>query len=314
MSKKILIIGSGIAGISSSLKLKSYGLEATIIDKGNFIGGRIGTREVKIKDKSYYFYHGAQFFNAKSDNFQKIIQNGVNKKYIKEYGSFSPPRYRGFESMRDFLMNLSQNLNITQNAKVTRLIPYIDKISAIDNKSSIWQTYDGVISTLPAPQNIDLMKEFPTLKKTLKTASYDACVALMFFFDKDPKNIPHFFDYYNKQGILSWMAAGSNLRFWTAHAKAAFSNKSLNKDRVLIKNKIFSEIQKIIYPFEENLKINFHSLQVWKYAKVTKVSSGPQIDPKFPIAIAGDFMEGPNVESAFISGEKAADLIFKRLQ
>ena len=80
MSKKILIIGSGIAGISSSLKLKSYGLEATIIDKGNFIGGRIGTREVIIKDKSYYFYHGAQFFNAKSDNFQKIIQNGVNKK------------------------------------------------------------------------------------------------------------------------------------------------------------------------------------------------------------------------------------------
>ena len=314
MSKKILIIGSGIAGIASSLKLKSYGLEVTIMDKGNFIGGRIGTREVKIEDNSHYFYHGAQFFNAKSNNFQKIIQNGVNKKYIKEYGSFSPPRYRGFETMRNFLLNLSQNLNIIQNAKVTYVIPYNNKISIIENKSSVWQTYDGVISTLPAPQNINLMKEFPTLKRTLKTASYDACVALMFFFDKEPKNIPHFFDYHNKQSILSWMAAGSSLRFWTAHAKAIFSNKSLNKDRVLIKNQIFSEIEKIIYPFEENLKINFHSLQFWKYAKVTKVSSGPQIDPKFPIAIAGDFMEGPNVESAFISGEKAADLIFKRLQ
>ncbi len=314
MSKKILIIGSGIAGISSSLKLKSYGLEATIIDKGNFIGGRIGTREVKIRNKTYYFYHGAQFFNAKSDNFQKIIQNGVNKKYIQKYGSFSPPRYRGYESMRNFLMNLSQYLNIIQNAKVCHLIPYNDKISVIDNKSSIWQTYDGVISTPPAPQNIDLMKGFPTLKNTLKTASYDSCVALMFFFDKEPKNVPHFFDYYNKQGILSWMAAGSSLRFWTAHANATFSNKSLNKDRILVKNEILSEIKKIIYPFEENLKINFHSLQIWKYARVTKVSSGPQIDPKFPIAIAGDFMEGPNVESAFISGEKAADLIYKRLQ
>ena len=47
MSKKILIIGSGIAGISASLKLKSYGFETTIVDKGNFIGGRIGTREKK---------------------------------------------------------------------------------------------------------------------------------------------------------------------------------------------------------------------------------------------------------------------------
>ena len=32
MSKKILIIGSGIAGISTSLKLKSFGLESTIIN------------------------------------------------------------------------------------------------------------------------------------------------------------------------------------------------------------------------------------------------------------------------------------------
>ncbi len=38
MSKKVIIIGSGIAGISSSLKLKSYGFNSTIVDKGNFIG------------------------------------------------------------------------------------------------------------------------------------------------------------------------------------------------------------------------------------------------------------------------------------
>ena len=313
MSKKILIIGSGIAGISSSLKLKSYGLESTIIDKGNFIGGRIGTRDFKIEDKSNYFFHGAQFFTAKSDNFQKVIQNGINKKYIKKYGNFSPPRYRGFKSMRDFLINLSQNLNVTQNIKVTHLKPYNEKIIVLNDKSSIWKTYDGVISTIPAPQNLDLITSFPTLKTTLKTSSYDACIALMFSFDKKPKNVPHFFDFYKKQTILSWMAAGSNLRFWTAHAQGAFSNISLNKDKVLIKNEIFSEIEKIIYPFEQNVKISFHSLHIWKYAKVKGVCSGPQIDPKFPIAVAGDFMEGPNVESAFISGEKAADLIFKRL-
>ena len=59
MSKKILIIGSGIAGISSSLKLKSFGLDSTIIDKGNFIGGRLGTRDIKSKDNSHYFFHVA---------------------------------------------------------------------------------------------------------------------------------------------------------------------------------------------------------------------------------------------------------------
>ena len=186
MSKKILIIGSGIAGISSSLKLKSFGLESTIVDKGNFIGGRVGTRDIKSKDNSDYFFHGAQFFTAKSYSFQKIVQNGINEGYIKEYGKFSPPRYRGLKSMRDFLINLSNKLNIIQNVKVTHLKPHNEKISVLDDRSSTWQTYDAVISTLPAPQNLALLKKFVTLKKTLKTASYDSCIALMFLFEKSP--------------------------------------------------------------------------------------------------------------------------------
>ena len=313
MSKRILVIGSGIAGISSSLKLKSYDLNPTIIDKGDFIGGRIGTREIKIREKSNYFFHGAQFFTAKSYGFQKIVQNGINKGYIKEYGKFSPPKYRGFESMREFLEKISKNLSITQNVKVTDITPHNDKINILDDKNNIWQTFDGVISTLPAPQNSALMNKFPTLRKTLKTASYDACIAIMFSFDKEPKNIPYFLDFYNKQGIFSWIAAGSNLCFWTAHTKGSFSNLNLNKDKRLLKNEVFTEIKNIIYKFEENIKINFHSLHIWKYAKVKKVCLGYQIDPKHPIAVAGDFMEGSNVESAFISGEKAADLIFERL-
>ena len=67
MSKKVIIIGSGIAGISSSLKLKSYGINSIIVDKGNFIGGRISTREVKTDSDLGFFFHGAQFFTAKTD-------------------------------------------------------------------------------------------------------------------------------------------------------------------------------------------------------------------------------------------------------
>ena len=67
------------------------------------------------------------------------------------------------------------------------------------------------------------------------------------------------------------------------------------------------------FTYQNISNINFSGLHVWKYAKTKKIVVGKQIDPEFPIAIAGDFMEGPNVESAFISGEKAADLIFDRL-
>ncbi len=310
MSKKVIIIGSGIAGISSSLKLKSYGINSIIVDKGNSIGGRISTREVKYASSSSFFFHGAQFFTAKTPEFKKIINIGVNKKYIKEFGSFNPKRYRGEKTMRDFLLNLSKELHIQQKVKIIEIKPDNNKIYVVDNKIKKRVSYDGVISTLPAPQNYELLNQFPSLLKTLNTGLYHACIALMFTFDEIPLGLNTYYDFYKKPGILSWMASGSNLNVWTAHTNEEFSDLNYHKDKNFLKEKIMSSIKQFFF----NSKIKFHSLHVWRYAKVAKKCLGPQIDPKYPVAIAGDFLEGPNVESAFISGNKAANLIFDRLK
>ena len=310
MSKKVIIIGSGIAGISSSLKLKSYGINSIILDKGNFIGGRISTREVKIDSSSSYFFHGAQFFTAKTYEFKKIISAGVNGKYIKEFGNFDPKRYRGNQTMREFLLNLSKELHIQQKVKIIGIKTDNNKIKVLDNKIKEWISYDGVISTLPAPQNCELLNQFPSLQKTLNTGSYHACIALMFTFDEIPSGINTYYDFYKKPGILSWMASGSNLNVWTAHTNEKFSDLNYHKDKNFLKEKIMSSIKQFFF----SSKIKFHSLHVWRYAKVAKKCLGPQIDPKYPVAIAGDFLEGPNVEAAFISGNKAANLIFNRLK
>ena len=313
MQKKVLVVGSGIAGISASLKLKTYGVDSIIIDKGRFIGGRISSREIKDTNETNYFFHGAQFFTAKTKNFKKIVEQGIKNDFIKEFGNFHPPRFRGHKTMRDFLTKLTVNLNIQQNKKIISIKPGQKGINVLNENIKAWQNFDAVISTIPSPQNFSLMENFPELRKTLVTSSYDSCIALMFSFDETPINIPIYFDFYEKKGILSWMACGSNLNLWTAHTKGSYANKNLNQNKDQLKKEILLAIQKALSKFQNISEINFHSLHIWKYAKVKKISNGIQIDPVFPIALAGDFMEGSNVESAFISGEKAADLIFNRL-
>ena len=132
----------------------------------------------------------------------------------------------------------------------------------------------------------------------------------MFTFDEIPSGLNTYYDFYKKPGILSWMASGSNLNVWTAHTNEKFSDLNYHKDRNFLKEEIMSSIKQFFF----SSKIKFHSLHIWKYAKVANKCLGCQIDPKHPVAIAGDFLEGPNVEAAFISGEKAADLILNRLE
>ena len=317
MSKKILVIGSGIAGIAASLKLKSYGLETTIIDKGNFIGGRISTHFEKSQINSLSFFHGAQFFTARTNSFKKIITQGINKNYIQKYMNFLPIRYRGFPTMRDFLTSISSELDIRQREKVINIHPKnknkIDVISDISNKKI---TFDGVISTLPGPQSLELMENFPLLINTLSSSTYDACIALMFAFDRKPKNVSTFFDFPQNKGIFSWIASSNNNQCWTAHTNPYYSNKNLSIDPKILQNEILDELKNIfILPNDlTSYEIIYSKIHIWRYAKVRNVSIGIQIDPLYPIAIAGDFMEGPRVESAFISGEKAAELILGRLR
>ncbi len=212
--------------------------------------------------------------------------------------------------MREFLLNLSKDLHIQQKVKIIGIKTDNNKIKVLDNKVKEWISYDGVISTLPAPQNCELLNQFPSLQKTLNTGSYHACIALMFTFEEIPLGLNTYYDFYKKPGILSWMASGSNLNVWTAHTNEKFSDLNYHKDKNFLKEEIMSSIKQFFF----SSKIKFHSLHVWRYAKVAKKCLGPQIDPKYPVAIAGDFLEGPNVEAAFISGNKAANLIFDRLK
>ena len=66
-----IIIGSGMTGLSCGVRLVEAGIKATIFDKGRGIGGRMATR---VSPVGYEFDHGAQYFKAKDDDFQRVVE------------------------------------------------------------------------------------------------------------------------------------------------------------------------------------------------------------------------------------------------
>jgi isorenieratene synthase len=69
--KKVAIIGSGIAGISAAANLAERGFEVHIIERENFIGGKVGSWTFESKGETFSVEHGfhaffRQYYNLRS--------------------------------------------------------------------------------------------------------------------------------------------------------------------------------------------------------------------------------------------------------
>ena len=84
---KLAIIGAGISGLSLANLLKDK-FQITIFEKARGVSGRMSTRRAE----PYFFDHGAQYFTARTDEFQKFLKpmldNGLVKRWDARYVKF----------------------------------------------------------------------------------------------------------------------------------------------------------------------------------------------------------------------------------
>jgi len=81
---RVAVIGGGMAGISAACALVDRGVQVLVLDKGRGPGGRMSTR----RRDALRFDHGAQYFTARDDRFERAVEQWV------EAGVASPWRGR----------------------------------------------------------------------------------------------------------------------------------------------------------------------------------------------------------------------------
>lgn len=81
MSKKILVIGSGIGGLALSIRLAKQGFQVTIFEKNSYAGGKLS----ELKIDGYRFDKGPSLFTMPHliDELTNLISNDNTFKYIK---------------------------------------------------------------------------------------------------------------------------------------------------------------------------------------------------------------------------------------
>ena len=318
--KKIVVIGSGVAGLAAAKQFNSQNFDITVLDKGKYPGGRISTR----KNKEFIFNHGAQFFTAKSIEFNKICQLGVNDKVLINWNTFSKKKkYIGNPDMREFSFWFSKNLKIYQETLVER-IEYNENFSIFTNNKKF--NADGLIITAPSSQTAVLIKNLDSqIYKLIENVTYFPCWCVMLSIKN--MNLKHF--EIDENSIFSWIISENNkiknslnYNCITIHTSEKFSLDHIEKNKEFVLDKIIREFTKI-YKVKNN-DITYKNIHRWRYAKVKNYFplEHSKISKIMPLGIAGDwcppmlngdyYANGQRVEDAFLSGiECSKNLINK---
>ena len=306
-----IIIGSGMTGLSCGVRLAEAGIKATIFDKGRGIGGRMATR---VSPEGLEFDHGAQYFKAKDDDFQRFVEEARGANAVSNWDDGSgEQRLVGTPRMNSFPAKLGEGLSVRQGINITQV--YRDEDSwSVHTDDDVFDA-ENVVITIPAPQISALIGIDHPLSERLSAVKMAPCITLMAAFSGGQSADRR--DIVLSDEDLVWIANNSSKPgrtasdCWVAQASPFWSEARID----LPVNETGKEMLSMLCS-----KIGFDPLDVkyvevhrWKYANVSEPLGEPLLkDLTNSLFLGGDWCLAPRVEAAWLSGRAIALAIINK--
>lgn len=321
METDICIIGAGMAGLSAAKLLTEAGKSVVLLEKSRGLGGRAATRRID----GIPVDHGAQFFTARTDEFQKQVSRWLTEGICHEWsrgfhrwkdGTLHPPdaadanpRYACAEGLTSLAKHLAAGLDIQRECKVVQVSASGGKFTVLcDHGDSI--KAGALFTSAPMPQTLEVCADLIPSEARAEVAriSIVPCLAVIAE-TSDPA--PPWKAVQISEGPLSWMGADftkrphPGRRFLVLHGSADFSTAHVDGDLAVAAGILASEAKRIG---------GFSDLQIrhthrWRYARAaSSPGSRAFLRPQtgLPFYILGDAFLGGRFESAWLSGRAAA--------
>ncbi|MBA3871505.1 MAG: FAD-dependent oxidoreductase [Anaerolineae bacterium] len=332
-SSDVLIIGAGLSGLSAAHELSEHGLSVTLVDKGRSVGGRLATRRIGdgLAD------HGAQFFTARSEDFQLEVDKWVAEKIVYIWSNgFSDgirtkeqfdnhPRYAtngGMNALAKYLaQQLSDKTNICTDVKIVSISAKDDGWQAQDDKGNLY-TAKALLLTPPVPQSLTLLGDLrdklnPHDKKALERIKYAPCITGLFRVEGDV-NLPEPGALQRPQAVLSWIADNQRkgispqAHIITVHAAGNISQNLWDQPEAAALDFVRQQFEEFL---AEDATIVKAELKRWRYSQPTILHPERYLMAQGlpPLAFAGDAFSEARVEGAFLSGLAVGEALAIRL-
>jgi renalase len=324
-NKKIAIIGGGIAGLVCANSLSDT-FNITVFEKSRGVSGRTSTRYAD----AFEFDHGAAYFTARTKKFQKFVQSLCDKNILTEWNpkieslALDKPAFKklwfekhyvGFSRMNDMTKHLASNIADTHTIHLGTEIQSVqkisDKIMLTDKNNRIYDDFDYVVITAPAPQTFNLLPNdflnrslvndvilspayslmigsYETLSKQTSIYNCDDTMIDTIIVNSDKPNRNH--------AITSIMV----------HSTPEWAFENVDADVLTMQNILLNRTLELLKL--PNFKIDYITTHRWRYAKAdTPMMQAFLWDKNFNIGICADWCHDDTLKTT-IQGVEAAYL------
>lgn len=307
---QIAIIGAGLAGLACGTALVAAGHAVTLFDKGRAAGGRMSSRRAQSPAGPVAFDHGAQYMTAHHPAFAARIEAWSAAGLVAPWPAAGEGAWVGTPAMNAPLRQMAEGLDVR----------WLQRVEALRRRDDGWHLrgerlsagpFDATVVALPAEQAAALLRDAAPgfAARAADTPSLPCWTGIAAF----PARLASEVDVLRERGTLDWAARNSakpgrgGLEAWVLHATPDWSRAHLEDEPVAVMQALlsaFADTLDTVLPMPVSA-----AAHRWRYARSGAAGEGLLWDGAQRLGVCGDWLTGPRVEAAWLSGTRLADAI-----
>lgn len=304
------IIGAGMAGLACADALKDAGHNLALFDKGRGPGCRMSTRRMETPLGDVAFDHGAQYFTARDPGFRRLTDAWCAAKIVLPWPAAGVDTWVGIPGMNAPVRHMAASHAVAWGRLVTGIVRNTDHWWLVGEEGKVGP-FKAVILAIPAEQAAAILSlhDFPMARFALMARS-QPCWTGMFVFDRPLDDVAPVI---RNQGEIAWATRNSakpgrcGPEAWVIQANACWTNTWLEAPREQVSAMLLAALaEQTGRPIQEPIAAASHR---WRYALSAGTGDGALWNHDLGLGACGDWLLGPRVECAWLSGRMMADRI-----
>ncbi|WP_370521715.1 NAD(P)/FAD-dependent oxidoreductase [Novosphingobium sp. ERN07] len=315
MKLHVAIVGAGMAGLSCAAQLVRAGHRVSLFDKGRGPGGRMSTRRMDTPLGEAHFDHGAQYFTVRDPAFMAQVARWSAGGVAAPWPAAGTGAWVGVPTMNAVIKDMADQHDVAFGWHVRGLVRRGGAwhLAGETAGGTLTETgpFDAVVVAIPPEQAAAIVALHDlSLASTALAARSQPCWTGMFAF-AERLQCPT--DTVREAGLIGWAARNSakpgrrGPETWVVQAGPLWSDQHIEDDAAAVADVLLAALGEAL-----DIAVPVPAVAAahrWRYAMSTGSDLGALWSDTSKIGICGDWLLGPRVENAWISGRTLATQI-----